>query len=247
MEKQEYAKMYYLEETYWWYRALHDLILRHVVRLSGRQADFRILDAGCGTGGMLKDLPSYNVSGLEYSQDAFPFLKMRGLKKVAKSSIEHIPFKKGIFNLILLLDVLYHSGVSNDEASLRELHSILVPGGWMILHLPAFDWMKSRHDKAVMSQRRYHQKMLIAKMESAGFEIIKITYRNAFLFPAIAVWRLLQRLQKAEPGPVPSDLRPLPEWLNWLLYNILKMESVLLEYVRFPFGLSLFCIARSRK
>ena len=51
MELTEYARMDAVEDHMWWYRALHR---RLVAALAGR--DGCVLDAGCGTGGLLARL-----------------------------------------------------------------------------------------------------------------------------------------------------------------------------------------------
>ena len=56
MERSEYATMFRVEETHWWYSALHRLIVQ---ALEAELPDWRnkeILDVGCGTGAILKRL-----------------------------------------------------------------------------------------------------------------------------------------------------------------------------------------------
>ncbi|HNL92918.1 MAG TPA: hypothetical protein PKH01_08465, partial [Pseudomonadales bacterium] len=55
MEAVEYRLMDTLEGSFWWYRALHAVVAQRVAGLS-LPASAKILDAGCGTGGMLAHL-----------------------------------------------------------------------------------------------------------------------------------------------------------------------------------------------
>ena len=48
-------------------------------------------------------------------------------------------------------DVLCHDGV-DERGALQQFHRCLGDAGWLILNLPAYRWMLSRHDAAV-SQR----------------------------------------------------------------------------------------------
>ena len=49
MRIDEYTNMYTLEDRYWWYRGIHDLIVCYFMNEAGSRR-LRILDAGCGTG-----------------------------------------------------------------------------------------------------------------------------------------------------------------------------------------------------
>ena len=56
MRPEEYGVMFRVEDTHWWYQALHRLIFQ---TLDSELPDWRekeILDAGCGTGSILKQL-----------------------------------------------------------------------------------------------------------------------------------------------------------------------------------------------
>jgi SAM-dependent methyltransferase len=71
MERVEYEKMYRFERDYWWYRGLH-LLVRNAIQ--DHAGGFRsLLDAGCGTGGLLRQLreehPGAQLVGIDFSQD----------------------------------------------------------------------------------------------------------------------------------------------------------------------------------
>ena len=77
----EYEKMAQAELSLWWYAALHQLTARALVsHPCGRGT--RVLDAGCGTGGLLMFLQqkSYrNLSGFDVSPHAVRICRARGL------------------------------------------------------------------------------------------------------------------------------------------------------------------------
>jgi hypothetical protein len=106
--------------------------------------------------------------------------------------------------------------------------------------------MYANHDRHQLTFRRYHRHDLIAKVEQAGFRILKVSYANFFLFPVLVFKRLvLERLGILSDS---SDLRPVPARLNALLEIPLGIESRLLSYpaFRFPCGLSLVCLAEKK-
>ena len=73
MELVEYQLMDALEQEFWWYRGLHAVIVERLLQLN-LPAQAKVLDAGCGTGGMLVHwqhvAPHYAYAGLEWHSEA---------------------------------------------------------------------------------------------------------------------------------------------------------------------------------
>ena len=97
MEKNEYAKMYGLENTYWWYRGLHELIERYVQRHAKKTVGpLFVLDAGCGTGRMLEILGNYGIAeGFDYSEEALNFCKKKRIDECCLSRPKHLATTRG--------------------------------------------------------------------------------------------------------------------------------------------------------
>jgi len=246
MERKEYEILYTIEDEYWWYVGLRDLVFSSIVKFRGNvRKDSRILDAGCGTGAVLEGLNDYGESyGIDVSDEAIRFCKVRRLRNVIKASITEIPCVNDFFNIVTSLDVLYHMQVEDDLTALKELYRVLKDRGILILNLPAYNFLRSRHDEAIHTRHRYLKSEVRKKVENTGFDIVKLTYRNSFLFAIFLITRLLEKLKKRRA--VRSDLGLLPDFLNRFLVKILFFENRLLNKVNFPFGLSVFCVARKR-
>lgn len=101
MERKEYEILYTIEDEYWWYVGLRDLVFSSIVKFRGNVSNkSRILDAGCGTGATLEGLNSYGQSyGIDVSEEAIRFCKQRGLRNVMKGSVEEIPVVNNFFIL----------------------------------------------------------------------------------------------------------------------------------------------------
>jgi hypothetical protein len=130
---------------------------------------------------------------------------------------------------------------------MREMHRVLKPGGICFVRVPAYEWMRSGHDIALSTQRRYTLKPLLHKMRQAGFNILRATYANTLLLP-LAVFRrlVLKRIKLSDPG---SDVKPLPpqlQLINRAFTNVLRGEARLLKrpQAKLPAGLSAICIAQ---
>ena len=240
MEKVEFEKLYALENSHWWYIGLHELILSVVGK--NHSASLKILDAGCGTGGMLQRLQSTGVSfGLDISIDALKMNKAVGLHRVLVGTVSNIPFADETFDLIISLDVLYHAGVEAESKALSEFHRVLKSSGKLIMNLPALEFLRSAHDRAIHTRKRYTRKETNQMLQLAGFHPEKISYRNFFLFPLVLSWRFVTRIfSDSQPQ---SDLWKIPGPVNRMLLEILRFENQILERMNLPCGSSVFCIA----
>ena len=241
MKPEAYRETYELEETFWYFVAQKELVFQ-VLRseAGGKDKNLRILDAGCGTGGLTRGLERFGTTvGVDVSDEAIRYSRSRGLQHLLKGSVTRLPFREFSFDIVTSMDVLYHRKVEDDRESLREFHRILKRGGLLILNLPAFPFLKSSHDEAVETRKRYTRGEVERLLVDTGFHIRKATYRHTLLFPFVTVVRLLKRGFPSEG----SDLRPLPLWANGLLIRILRFETRILKICNLPFGSSVFCIA----
>ena len=240
MDKEQYELLYRLEETHWWYLGMRRMVDSLLMRYLDRSRPIRILDAGCGTGGMVRHLRRYGeVVGLDLSRDALDLCSRRGLPHLCQGSVETLPFSDSSFGLVTSFDVLYHQCVVDDRRAIAELFRVLEPGGLLLLRVPAYDWLRGAHDVAVHTRHRYSRRELAAKLRGAGFQLRKLTYANTLLFPIAAAKRLVEGTER--PWRLDLELPPPP--INRALLGILSMESRLMRRVSFPWGLSLVAVA----
>jgi SAM-dependent methyltransferase len=208
----------------------------------------RVLDAGCGTGGMLHALhrrfPEVEIIGIDLSKQAVKSTQERNVGTVVNASVDAVPFCYEIFDAIVSLDVLETSGI-DEQRVLLEFNRVLKKRGKLILNLTAFECLRGQHDDAVHVGQRYTKKTLRPLLLNTGFTIISMTYWNSLFFPLLFLWRPLSRLLADASKPI-SDLRPLPAWLNKSLTGIALKEIKLNRYISFPFGSSIFAVAEKR-
>ncbi len=251
MQTEDYEYLYELEENFWWFVGMRE-ITGALLDPFLPPRDRVILDAGCGTGGNLEWLARYSgsgrVAGIDLISTALKFCRERGARSLVQASATDLPFAGESFDLVTSFDVLVQiPGEGADERAMREMFRVLKPGGVAFVRGAAFEWMKSGHDRALGTQRRYRLGELREKLKRAGFEILRESYANSLLFPAVAIRRLLlKRLGLADQG---SDVKPLPQnlqWLNRALTNALLWEARRLSDPRskLPAGLSAICVAR---
>lgn len=240
MNTEEYACMRAVEDSHWWYGGLHALVTGAVAR--HLKAGAPVVDVGCGTGGMAARLPTgYPVTGLDLAPEAVAFCRERGMTRLAQADAGQLPVGEGVADGVLLLDVLYHMGVPDRAAVLREAYRILRPGGVVVLNVPAYQWLYSSHDVAVHTAHRFTRGEINGLLREAGFEIVQSTYWNSLLLPAIIACRVARKWLPERGSDLESDT---PGWVNGVLGGLLAVERTLMPCCSLPAGLSIFVVAR---
>jgi ubiquinone/menaquinone biosynthesis C-methylase UbiE len=250
VEPDAFAAHFALEDGHWWFRAKRALVADLLGRYGGRPR--RVLDVGCGTGGMLRALageggppagdgaaPGLAAVGIDAAPLALALSRRRGVGRLVGGLAEALPFRDGAFEACLCLDVLYHRGVVSEARALGECHRVLRPGGLLVVTDSAFAWLRSAHDVAVHGARRYTRRQLVAAVRAAGFTPLFASYAYCLVFPAVAAVRLARRGRRGA-----SDVFGLPPSLNRLLLGIQAVERRLLRLTPLPFGSSVVVVAR---
>jgi len=233
MEALEYARLFELESRHFWYVGLHALLRGALARAGGT----RVLDAGCGTGGLLAALPG--ATGVDNSPLALSFCGRRDLVRLLCADVSRLPFRDGAFDAVVSADVLYHRAVADDAAALAELGRVVRPGGAVILNLPAHRALRGAHDDFVHGARRYARGDVARLAARAGLRVERLTSWNCALLPAAFLARRLSR-----GGPARSDVSLPPAPLNAALAAWLRAESALALRTGLPWGLSVFAVLR---
>jgi len=249
METSEYKIMFEAEERHWWYVSLHSLILHFIAEERKSKDHLKILDAGCGTGRLCQLMAPFGaVHGCDVSDDAVSFCKKRYLPSIFKADLNTVLLGENRYDVITSIDVLYHRGIENEERVLKKFFDALLPGGMLILQVPAYEFLRSSHDAAVHTRKRYTTLSLVKLLRSSGFAVQKITYRVTVLFFPIAVYRILQKTltRSRARGKARSDVSIPVQVVNKLLLLLSLLENLLLRRAAFPFGTSVFAVARKR-
>jgi len=182
------------------------------------------------------------VCGIELNSDAAELARARGLGDVQVGRLEELPWEDGAFDLITCLDVIEH--VPDDVTALVELRRVVAPGGWLLVTVPAYQALWSRHDEANHHYRRYSRSMLRAAARQAGWQIERVSSFNSLLLAPAAAVRLAQRRMGTRNGHS-SDLDMGPAWLNDVLERPMALEASWLGRGRtLPVGLSLLAVLR---
>jgi SAM-dependent methyltransferase len=150
------------------------------------------------------------------------------------------------FELIAAFDVLEH--LEDDIGMLQQMHSALVPGGYLVITVPASKILWSSYDLFDQHWRRYERTDLQQKLEEAGFYVSRISYLFMCLFPVVYLVRKIRDFLGWDSREQNVDLIKMPSKLvNSLLKAIFNIEVQIMKYMSLPIGSSLVCIASKPK
>jgi SAM-dependent methyltransferase len=239
------------EDSHWWFAGRTWSLLNMLDRVVPRDGQKRVLDVGCGAGNMFHHLSRYGtVTGVDNNPRPLAIARERGYD-VRQAPAEELPLDEETFDLVALLDTVEHC--QDDLAVLREAYRVAVPGGFVVVTVPAFMWLWSHNDVLNAHERRYTTRELREKLTRVGFRVVRSTYNNFVLFPAAAGLILLRRGAKQEPElgsphfdqeSYQVEMEPAPPLLNAVLKGVTWTESQLLRRLNLPAGTSIIAIAR---
>ncbi len=246
IRKNEYDKMANVEQSLWWYRSLHNQISKAIHRSFGKNKEISILDAGCGTGGLilhLKEKGYANLKGFDLSDFAISYCRDRGLNVFAENILNaKNHFDPNTLDVIVSCDVLYFLEDQERRELIVDFYTLLKPGGILLLNLPALKMFSGIHDLSVGIQHRFHHKELDRLFDGKQFSLIKHYYWPLTLAPIISFDRAKQR-KKIRSGKfeVESDIEMPSSIINNLLIGLMTFEQRFLPNINW--GSSLFVIA----
>jgi SAM-dependent methyltransferase len=268
MQTDEYLKLAEVEDQMWYFRSLHAHVRRELeARLPSKsnvggvssprgQAGghssssgvgaprLHILDAGCGTGGLILRLrdahPEWRYAGIDFMPLACELARKRCGPDVdiRVASITELPFPDRSFDAVVSADVVCQ--VVNPEVAAAEFFRVLRPGGIAIINVPAYMWMWSYHDDSCETKHRYTRPEIDGLLRDAGFERQWTTHWNALPFPVVWAKRKLFRTRRDT-----SDVKLYPAPIEAAFNGLMAIEHAWLRAQRrWAWGTSVFGVAR---
>ena len=243
MQTDEYLKLAEVEDQMWYFRSLHEHVRRELHQ-AVTQPRPHVLDAGCGTGGLILRLraakPQWTFAGIDFMPIACDLARQRCGPDVdiRVASITELPFPDQSFDAVVSADVVCQ--VDNPEVAAAEFFRVLRPGGVVVLNVPAYMWMWSYHDDSCQTKHRYTRPEIDALLRTAGFAARKTTHWNALPFPVVFAKRKLFR----KPTDT-SDVKEYPKVVDAAFGGLMALEHAWVKAGgRWAWGTSVFGVAR---
>jgi glycosyltransferase involved in cell wall biosynthesis len=98
------------------------------------------------------------------------------------ADVDSFPKEEGPFDTVICLNVIEH--VDDDRAPLRNIRSVLAPGGKAIILVPQGQWNFGTLDQVLGHKRRYSEQQLRALAEECGFTVREMLPFNRIGTPA---------------------------------------------------------------
>ncbi|MEN7547926.1 class I SAM-dependent methyltransferase [Rapidithrix thailandica] len=237
-------KYHIYEEQHWWFLGRRHMLHQCIQHLP-LNADSALLDIGCAGGPLLIELENrgfHNLTGIDVSAPAIQLAQKRGLKNVQVMDGAKLAFENDSFDLIIASDVLEH--IQDEEKALHEWFRVLRPGGWLLVFVPAYNFLWSAHDEANQHYRRYTLTSLQNALKKQAWTKQKKAYWNFTLFLPVLFVRMAQNLVRSTSSSGEHNLKKPSAWINKLLFQLLKIENKLLKWINYPFGVSVFCLCQ---
>lgn len=242
MNADEYVKLAEVEDRMWYFRSLHAHVARVLAR-AGVPREAAVLDAGCGTGGMILRLraqqPGWKWSGIDFMPLACELARKRcgAGTDIREASVTALPFADGSFDAVVSADVICQ--VDDPEVAVKEFFRVLKPGGVVVINVPAYMWMWSYHDDSCQTKHRYTRPEVEALMRAAGFAERWSTHLNALPFPLL--WAKRKLLRSATDT---SDMKDYPAVVDAAFRALVAPEHAWLKAGgRWAWGSSVFAVA----
>jgi SAM-dependent methyltransferase len=246
MRQDVYQTFAVVEDEHWWFQGRRRFIDRLISRFVGEAGEASFCEVGCGTGGNLAMLAAHApVDAIEMEAYAREYAQARevpGVRSVRDGSLpDELPLT-GPYKAVFALDVIEH--LEPDRRALETLGGLLADDGVLVITVPAYQWMWSRHDEINHHVRRYSRTQIVEVVEAAGLQVVYSSYFNTLLAPVAMLARFAERVIGGRGGSVGLNLPP--NWLNRSLTGVFGLEQYLAGTVRLPFGLSVAVVATRR-
>jgi SAM-dependent methyltransferase len=245
MKLHEYKRNYELEQSYWWFVGVRAMVQRLLSLTRESRSLGKVLDVGCGTGALLDQLQrsSAELWGVDLSREGLKFCAMRGHQNLVLADATRNPFRREYFDVITAIGLIEH--LEDDGAFLLELKRLLKPNGVFVLLTSSFPYLWSMHDVANEHKRRYYLRSLNRQINDLGFETIRFSHLNFFLFPIIAPLLFLHRKLYGLKSEHPERILPVTATgINLVLTWLLLFEAKLMKWISFPWGVSMIGVFR---
>lgn len=230
-------------EDNWYFAARADVLTAVIAPLCPAGRAFSIADVGGGTGSLLARVRQHGravaIEGdLQLAQVG---RQLYGIPFVQGDLSHGVPLNDDTLDIVLMLDVLEH--VEDERALLSEVARVLRPHGRLVVSVPAFQALWSRHDELHHHKRRYSRRSLVDVLTAAGFACERVTYFNTLLFPLVYGSRSLERFSSRWRGST-TDYERGPRIMTAVLRWLFSLERRIIPRWNLPVGVSLLVLAR---
>jgi SAM-dependent methyltransferase len=237
----EYHLMARQQAHNWWYQTKR-AYLYAVLQQLRLPPNARILELGSGVGANFQVLRQFGeVEGVDQSKTGLKLSRDRFPETVHLGDLNTYLPTKNTYDLICILDVLYHQLISSDEKVIANAVKGLRRGGYLLITDCAHQWLLGPHDVNNMARKRYSLHELKSKVERLGIPIVRSSYLFMSVFPFFVLSRMYEKI-----AGYSHDEQHRPGLVNSFLAWVGQREARALKSFNLPFGSSILLLAQKR-
>lgn len=179
-----------------------------MLRAMGIGENGAILEVGCSSGFLLKDLlrafPDAEIVGADTIRTALERVgaTLPGVP-LLQMDLLSCPLPGGQFDAVVALNVLEH--IEDDSRGISQIARLLKPGGIFVVEVPQGAGLYDSYDSLLRHFRRYSQAELLAKIRDAGLNVEKATSLGFLSFLPFYIVKKISRLRYGVRGEKSRD------------------------------------------
>lgn len=204
-----------------------------------------IWEVGAGNGAVCIGLSGlgHEAIAVEPLYAGARYIASRGLDSFG-STLDELNLPDDSLPAIGVFDVLEH--ISDPTPMLREFSRVLQKDGFLLITVPAHQFLFSEYDSSIGHFRRYSISELRSSLSTGGFELLNARFLFSFLVPLAWVLRVLpKKLGFRSSATSRKNARGqfrIAEILSPVFRFFVAFENLL----RLPFGLSILALAKPK-
>lgn len=144
----------------------------------------------------------------------------------------------GSFDTIIFVHVLEH--IENDREALNKSYELLKKDGYVLIEVPALQFLYSPNDEVLGHYRRYNKKVMKSIIDRNKFKIEAMWYQDIFgVMGSLYFFKIKKIKLKSETGIglVKNQGKIYDRYL-------VPIQSIFEKFIRLPLGLSLTAALR---
>lgn len=216
------------DESHFWFKWRFAALLRqfHDLNFPLREK-LKVLDVGCGTGvlrSQLEAATAWTVDATDLDYNALRRMKPGRGRTLYYDIFGENPKLKESYDAVLLFDVLEH--IEQTQPFVKALLSHLKVGGFLLVNVPALQFLHSRYDDIAGHVRRYDLETLQDELRGFNMAIIDVRYWGLANVPLLLLRKLWLSLSPDRKNEeiIQQGFDPPSPWVNKLLLRIMKSE-----------------------
>ena len=180
-----------------------------------------IAEIGCGHGlvqRQIEEAYGREVTGFDLNEFALQQNQSRRSSVCCYDICQRAPQFHHRFDCIVMFDVLEH--IDNEDGFLQAVMFHLAPGGYLVVNVPAGQWLYSAYDQMDGHKRRYSIRQLRGTTERNGFTLVRSSYWGLPLVPLVILRKMWLARSYGDANAVAvgfdSRIKVVDRTLGWL-------------------------------